>query len=709
MRLNRSLLIWFLMAAPLAAWASFSISLGSLSSGWSGVAGDAEGRMVRTTADGGFVVAGYTFVGPLAIPDAWVLKFDSSGALQWQKAYGGSGYDRATSIEPTGDGGFIVGGTTTSFGPTADFQDYNVWVFKLDASGNLQWQRFLDNPPDVDFLDKIVRAVPVQGGYLVAAEYWVDPNAGQDDVWIIKLDSAGNILWQKRFGGTEGESPWDIRPTSDGGAVVVGYTWSYGIVDCWLLKLDANGNVQWQRRYSINSYVQPEYGTSVVPTSDGGYLFVGFEEAGITRYPLAFKLDGNGNVVWQKRYSPLTNGLSPEAIPREVQQTPDGGYIVAGSIPPPSGGGAGWLMKLDGSGNVMWSKMYSGFFGGAEFASVVPTTNGYVAVGSFYLTEGDVSIPWQLWAVGVDPAGNLGGACPVEDVATSVDTGFFANDTALPEAAPSPPTGTDPPTLTVTTLVPWEVCGGPASADMRANAPSVPPSLSPGGNYSLSFSCTNNGPGAATNATCGISASVGMVSGVNCLPPVPVLSLPSGGTISCTYTFTAPGTPGGGNTPETGVTFTVTAGSATTDPNTANNTATSGATPVPIVDALNDAASFPANTSGATFNVGSNDQYGTGSLPTTPAPSFTLLGSTTCAGASINASSGVATFNVPTSGSCTVEYRVCVVSGCDTATLTVTAQQVEAIPTLQEWGMVALTLLVASTAVLVLRRRMVMS
>ncbi|GBC79349.1 hypothetical protein HRbin09_00565 [bacterium HR09] len=708
MRLNRSLLIWFLIAAPLAAWASFSISLGSLSSGWSGVASDAAGTMVRTTSDGGFVVAGYTFVGPLARPDAWVLKFDSSGTLQWQKAYGGSGDDWATSIEPTGDGGYIVGGGTGSWGTVSGFPDYNVWVFKLDASGNLQWQRYFDNPTDVDSQDKIVRVVPVQGGYLVAAENWVGGvGAGEDDVWIIKLDTAGNVLWQKTVGGTFGESPWDIRPTGDGGAIVAGYTWSYSIVDAWLLKLDASGALQWQKRLSVNSTVQPEYGTSVVPTSDGGYLLVGYEEAGLSRYPLAFKLDSAGNVVWQKRYLPASSGPFPLAIPREVQETSDGGFIVAGSTPWPSGGGAGWLMKLDGLGNVVWSKAY-GAFANAGFASVVPTTNGYVAVGSFNLAEGDISTPFQLWVVGVDPAGDLGGACPVEDVATPVGTGFFANDTTLPEAVPSPPTATDPPTLTVTTLVPRQVCVASASADMQANTPSVPPSLGPGGSYSLGFSCTNNGPDAATNATCAMSVSAGAVSSVSCSPSVPVASLASGATIACTYTFTAPGTPGGGNTPETGVTFTVTAGSGTSDPNAANNTATSGATPIPIVDALGDAASFPANTTGATFNVGSNDQYGTGSLPASPSPSFTLLPSTTCAGASINAS-GVATFNVPAAGSCTVEYRVCVVSGCDTATLTVTAQQVEAIPTLQEWGMLALTLLVASTAVLVLRRRMVMS
>ncbi len=239
-----------------------------------------------------------------------------------------------------------------------------------------------------------------------------------------------------------------------------------------------------------------------------------------------------------------------------------------------------------------------------------------------------------------------------------------------------------------------------AQSDMAASLGSLPPSLSPGGSYtSLSFSCTNNGPDPATNATCSITASAGTVSGVSCNPPVPVGSLANGATINCTFNFTAPGISGGGDTPQTGVTFTVTAG-ASNDSNAANNTA-GNTTPVPLVDALDDSTSFPASFVGATFNVGSNDQFGSGSLP--PGASFTLLGATTCASASIN-SSGVATFNVPASGTCVVAYRVCVISGCDNAQLVVTVQQEEPIPTLDEWGFAALVLLMVGAGLLLVRR-----
>jgi hypothetical protein len=242
---------------------------------------------------------------------------------------------------------------------------------------------------------------------------------------------------------------------------------------------------------------------------------------------------------------------------------------------------------------------------------------------------------------------------------------------------------------------------GGTVADMSVAFGALPGVLAPGVSYpGLGLSCTNAGPDPATSATCAVAVSAGTVSAVSCTPAVPVGSLAAGGTIACTFTFTTPGSQGGGNTPETGVTFTFTAGAAN-DANPANNTATSGPTPIPLVDALDDAATLPANAVGATFNVGANDQYGTGSLPSTA--TFSLLGGTTCVGATWSGF-GVVSFNVPGSGSCLVNYQVCVGSACDTARLTVTAQQVDAIPTLDLWGLVLLLVLVAGAGVLLLRQ-----
>ncbi|KDA53178.1 hypothetical protein EG19_07320 [Thermoanaerobaculum aquaticum] len=236
-----------------------------------------------------------------------------------------------------------------------------------------------------------------------------------------------------------------------------------------------------------------------------------------------------------------------------------------------------------------------------------------------------------------------------------------------------------------------------AVADMQPSLGFFPSSFGPGSVYpGLTFSCTNNGPDDAVNATCSIAASAGTISNLTCLPSVPVAVLAVGSSTTCTFQFTAPDTQGGQDTPQTGVMLTVTAGTDNeADPS--NNTA-STALPIPLVDALDDAASFPASTR-PTYNVGANDQYGTGSLPANA--TFTLLGTTTCPSSSIGAG-GVTTFQVPASGTCVVAYRVCVDNACDTAELLVTAQ--EPIPTLNDHGLVLLAGLIVAAGLFLLRR-----
>jgi CSLREA domain-containing protein len=226
-------------------------------------------------------------------------------------------------------------------------------------------------------------------------------------------------------------------------------------------------------------------------------------------------------------------------------------------------------------------------------------------------------------------------------------------------------------------------------ADMRALGGMVPAVLEPGGSYSLSFSCVNLGPDPASQATCGVSVSAGSVSAVNCMPSVPTTSpLIPRWFISCTFTYTAPGMPGGSDTPQTGAVFTFTAGSVTSDPNTNNNTLTSAT--VPLVDALDDAVSLPGGIIGATFDVGANDQLGASSPPA--GATYSLQTGTTCSGASIGATSGVATFNVPALATCVVVYRVCVSEACDTAQLVVTGllPPPRSIPMLGGWALIAL-------------------
>ncbi|MFI5296046.1 MAG: hypothetical protein ACHQ0Y_13605 [Thermodesulfovibrionales bacterium] len=145
-----------------------------------------------------------------------------------------------------------------------------------------------------------------------------------EDLWLFKLDKDGNIQWQKTYGGIADDWANSLQQTTDGGYIVAGTTYSFGdgFNDGWILKLDANGNIQWQKTYG--GTVQ-----SILQTADGGYIVAGSTSIGADNGDAwILKLDGNGNIQWQKA---IGNSAKAEGA-KAVRQTPDGGYIVAGDI-----------------------------------------------------------------------------------------------------------------------------------------------------------------------------------------------------------------------------------------------------------------------------------------------------------------------------------------------------------------------------------------
>ena len=237
----------------------------------------------------------------------------------------------------------------------------------------------------------------------------------------------------------------------------------------------------------------------------------------------------------------------------------------------------------------------------------------------------------------------------------------------------TPPTGTTCAPAPASCSVSTTVAAPPIPpADMSVAITGLPSVISPGSTVSGQIVCTaTTGMGPALGASCTATAQDSNGGAVavtvsNCTPPAPVASLAAGSAITCDVSYTAPGTAGGSDTAPTGVTLTATTG-ATNDGNTANNSAPSTAT---LIDALDDtAANQPAGATGLSFNVAGNDQMPAGSV-------FSLGTGSTCANPAVS-TAGVATFDAPASGSCTVAYRVCAPApnetACDTAVLTVTA------------------------------------
>jgi hypothetical protein len=403
-----------------------------------------EGSSIRQVADGGYIVA--ATIG--YANDAWILKLDENGNIVWQKSYGGYGYDGAVSIRQMSDGGYVAACDTLSFG--AGEADY--WILRLDAAGNVIWQKTYGGP-GAEYVAAIDETR--DGGFVVAGtSSSFDPNSG---VWVLKLGADGSVEWESLY------SPMatgiSIRQTSDGGYVALAETLSYGVGATALLlfRLDAGGAVLWQKLYSASSW---QAAGNVLETLDGGYVLTGYVDISEERFCdiTVLRLDGSGNILWQKAY-----GGDEDDRWSWINPTSDGGYVVSGGSSSFRRGGEGhdaWIFKLDADGNIAWQKVYGG--DDEDELDIVQQTadGGYVAAGAtFSFGPGSPSI----WVLKMDPWGNIDD-CPsgmIKDSdATAVSPDIYQQDgylTAVPTTA----------TVVETTAAPFETstatdqqCGG---------------------------------------------------------------------------------------------------------------------------------------------------------------------------------------------------------------------------------------------------------
>jgi hypothetical protein len=298
--------------------------------------------------------------------DAWVVKLSSNGVIQWQKVLGGStGCEFANQVLPTSDGGYIVAGHTDSHDGdvTSIHGGRDVWIIKLSSSGDVQWQKTIGGTAD-DYAYSIQSTSNggcIIAGYTESHDGDVTGNHGAQDVWVAKLSSSGAIEWQKALGGINNDYAYCIQSTADGGYIVAGYTESnngdvagnHGSQDAWIVKLSGNGTIQWQKTLGGTDN---ENARSIQPTSDGGYIVAGYtysvngDVAGNhgNQDAWVLKLSSSGDIQWQK----ALGGTSSERA-QSIQPTADGGYIVAGQTYSNNGNVTGnhgdsdaWVIKL---------------------------------------------------------------------------------------------------------------------------------------------------------------------------------------------------------------------------------------------------------------------------------------------------------------------------------------------------------------------------
>ena len=357
-------LVLFMLNEPLAAQAPNTLWTKTFGGNLYDV-----GRSVQQTDDGGYIITGHTNSFGAGVNDVWLIKTDTDGDIMWTKTFGGIYNDEGYSVQQTIDGGYIITGYTRSYGAGGN----DVWLIKTDDVGDTLWTNTFGK-----FSHEYGNSVQqtADGGYIITGAT-LNINSGYD-VYLIKTDVAGDSLWTKTFrGGNYLDEGYSVQQTADGGYIITGVTSrSSALRDIWLIRTNTTGTILWTKDFGGSG---DNWSHSVQQTTDGGYIITGETtsfDAG--EYDIwLIRTDTKGDTLWTKTFGGIGSDYG-----YSVQQTTDGGYIITGYTESFGFGGFdAWLIRTDTNGDALWTKTFGGISPDFGYSVQQTADGGYIITG----------------------------------------------------------------------------------------------------------------------------------------------------------------------------------------------------------------------------------------------------------------------------------------------------------------------------------------
>ena len=332
-----------------------------------GGSNDDQAYSVQATNDGGYITVGQTDSFGNGDDDIYLIKTNSDGIDNWTQTFGGIGNDYAKCVQQTSDGGYIIVGNTNSFGSGLN----DVYLIKTDLNGQEEWNRTFGGIGN-DFGYSVQQTI--DGGYIITG-YTTSFGSGSSDVYLIKTDGNGVEEWNNTFGGTAVDRGYSVEQNSDGGYIITGYTTSFGTgsSDIYLIKTDMNGSPQWNKNFGGGADI--ERGYSVQQTIDGGYVVAGNVKT-VDWDIYLLKTDSNGIEEWNHTF-----GSSGYDEARSIDITIDGGFIIAGTTTSTIGDNDVYLLKTDSNGIEEWNQSFGGTSNDLGYSVNQTSDGGYIIAG----------------------------------------------------------------------------------------------------------------------------------------------------------------------------------------------------------------------------------------------------------------------------------------------------------------------------------------